>query len=81
MTARNRRYRRKRRQARKTRETLKEFANSAARGAEWIVLFLGLLVSFAGALVAFLAGATVYAILLFLFALFVGVALLKREAG
>jgi hypothetical protein len=33
------------------------------------------------ALVAFVAGATVYAVLLFLFALFVGAALLKREAG
>jgi hypothetical protein len=33
------------------------------------------------ALVAFVAGTTVYAVLLLLFALFVGAALLKREAG
>ena len=33
------------------------------------------------ALVAFVAGATVYAVLLLLFALFVGAAPLKREAG
>jgi dolichol kinase len=45
------------------------------------VLFLGLLVSLAGSLVAFLAGAIVYSVLLLLFALFVGAALLKREAG
>jgi hypothetical protein len=44
-------------------------------------MFLGMLISFAGSFVAFLAGAPVYAILLFLFALFVGAALLKREAG
>lgn len=81
MTKRDRRSRRKRSQARKNRETLKEFANRSARGAEWVVLFWGLLVSSAGALVAFVAGATVYAVLLFLFALFVGAALLKREAA
>jgi membrane protein YqaA with SNARE-associated domain len=81
VTLRNRRSRRKRIQASKNREKLKEFANASARGAEWIVLFLGLLFSIAGALVAFLAGATVYAVLLFFFALFVGAALLKREAG
>ena len=81
MTGRNRRSRRKRLQARKNWDKLKEFANSSARGAEWIVLFLGLLVSLAGSLVAFLAGAIVYSVLLLLFALFVGAALLKREAG
>jgi membrane protein YqaA with SNARE-associated domain len=80
VTLRNRRSMRKRSQARKNREKLKEFAKASAMGAEWIVLFLGLLVSSAGALVAFLAGATVYAVLFFLFALFVGAALLKREA-
>ncbi len=81
MTGRNRRYRRKRLQARKNWDKLKEFANASAMGAEWIVLFLGFLVSLAGVLVAFLAGAIVYAVLLLLFALFVGAALLKREAG
>jgi membrane protein YqaA with SNARE-associated domain len=80
VTNRDRRSRRKRSQARKNREKLKEFANRSARGAEWIVLFLGLLVSSAGSLVAFLAGATVYAALLFAFALFVGAALLKLES-
>lgn len=80
MTKRDRRSRRKRSQARKNREQLKEFANRSARGAEWIVLFWGLLVSSAGSLVAFLAGATVYAALLFAFALFVGAALLKLES-
>jgi membrane protein YqaA with SNARE-associated domain len=80
VTGRNRRSRRKRSQARRNRENLKEFANRSTKGAEWIVLFWGLLVSSAGALVAVLAGATVYAVLLFLFALFVGSALLKREA-
>jgi membrane protein YqaA with SNARE-associated domain len=80
VTLRNRRSMRKRSQARKNREKLKEFAKASAMGAEWIVLFLGLLVSSAGALVAVLAGATVYAVLFFLFALFVGAALLKREA-
>ena len=81
MTIRNRRSRRKRSQVRKNWEKLKEVANASARGVEWIVLFLGLLVSIAGTLVAFLAGAPVYAVLLFFFALFVGAALLKREAG
>jgi hypothetical protein len=48
VTLRNRRSRRKRIQASKNREKLKEFANASAKGAEWIVLFLGLLVSIAG---------------------------------
>ena len=81
VTGRSRRSRRKRDQARKNWENLKGVANASARGAEWVVMFLGMLVSFAGSFVAFLAGAPVYAILLFLFALFVGAALLKREAG
>jgi membrane protein YqaA with SNARE-associated domain len=81
VTIRNRRSRRKQSQVRKNWEKLKEVANASARGVEWIVLFLGLLVSIAGTLVAFLAGATVYAVLLFFFALLVGAALLKREAG
>jgi hypothetical protein len=80
VTLRNRRSMRKRSQARKNREKMKEVAKASAMGAEWIVLFLGLLVSIAGAFVAFLGGAIVYAVLLFLFALFVGAALLKREA-
>jgi hypothetical protein len=42
-------------------------------------MFLGMLAAFAGSLVAFLAGATIYAALLFAFALFVGAALLKLE--
>jgi hypothetical protein len=81
VTGRSRRSRRKRVQARKNWENLKGVANASARGAEWVVMFLGMLVSFAGSFVAFLAGAPVYAILLLLFALFVGAALLKREAG
>jgi hypothetical protein len=80
VTLRNRRSMRKRSQARKNREKMKEVAKASAMGAEWIVLFLGLLVSIAGAFVAFVGGAIVYAVLLSLFALFVGAALLKREA-
>ena len=72
MTERNRRSRRKRIQARRYREKVKEVASATSRGAQWVVMFLGMLVSFAGSLVAFLAGATVYAALLFAFALFVG---------
>jgi hypothetical protein len=44
-------------------------------------MFLGMLAAFAMSLVAFVAGSTVYAALLFAFALFVGAALLKLEAG
>jgi hypothetical protein len=71
---------RKRTQAKRNREKVKEVGRATARGAEWVVMFLGLLVSFAGSFVAFVAGSTVYAALLFAFALFVGAALLKRES-
>ena len=81
MKGRDRRSRRKRTQARKNREKLKEIASATSRGTQRAVMFLGMLVAFAGSLVAFLAGATVYAALLFAFALFVGAALLKLEAG
>ncbi len=69
----------KRTQARKNREKLKEVASATSRGAQRAVMFLGMLAAFAGSLVAFLAGATIYAALLFAFALFVGAALLKLE--
>ena len=80
MIVRGRRSRRKRSRARKNRDKLKEFVTASGRGAEWIMLFLGSMVSLAAALVAFLAGAIVYAVLFFLFGLFVGAALLKRES-
>lgn len=80
MTGGNRRAMRKRTQARKNRENLKEVGRATARGAEWVVMFLGMLVSFAGSFVAYLAGSTVYAALMFAFALFVRAALLKRES-
>lgn len=77
----NRRAMRKHTQARRNREKLKDVGRATARGAEWVVMFLGMLVSFAGSFVAYLAGSPVYAALMFAFALFVGAALLKREAG
>jgi hypothetical protein len=80
VTRTNRRDMRKRTQARRNREKIKEVGRASVRGAEWVVMFLGMLVAFAGSLVAFLAGATVYAALLFAFALFVGAALLKLES-
>jgi Flp pilus assembly protein TadB len=81
VTERNRRSRRKRIQARKNREKLKEVASATSRETQRAVMFLGMLAALAGSLVAFLAGAPVYAALLFAFALFVGAALLKQEAG
>ena len=78
---RDRRSRRKRTQARRNREKLKEVASATSRGMQRAVMFLRMLVAFAGSLVAFLVGAPVYAALLFAFALFVGAALLKQEAG
>ena len=77
---RDRRSRRKRTQARKNREMLKSAAGALSRGTLRAVMFLGMLASFAASLVAFLAGAPVYAALLFAFALFAGAALLKLEA-
>ena len=78
---RDRRSRRKRTQARSNREKFKEIAGGTSRGMQRAVMFLGMLTAFAGSLVVFLVGATVYAALLFAFALFVGAALLKLEAG
>jgi Flp pilus assembly protein TadB len=77
---RDRRSRRKQTQARKNREKLKELAGATSRGMQRAVMFLGMLASFAGSLVAFLADSTVIAALLFAFALFVGAALLKLES-
>ncbi len=77
---RDRRSRRKRTQAKKNWEKVKEVASVTSRGAQRAVMFLGMLTAFAGSLVAFLAGETVYAALLFAFALFVGAALLKLES-
>ena len=77
---RDRRSRRKRIQAKRNWEKLKEIGGATSRGMQRAVMFLGMLVSFAGALVAFLAGYTVYAALLFAFGLFVGAALLKWDA-
>ncbi len=77
---RDRRSRRKRNQARKNLEKMKEVARSTSRGAQRAVMFLGMLVTFAGSLVAFLAGEIVYAAVLFAFALFVGAALLKWDS-
>ena len=62
-------------------EKLKEFAYASARGAEWSALFLGLMVSLVTALVAFLTGETMYAVVALLFGLLVGAALLKRESS
>jgi Flp pilus assembly protein TadB len=78
---RDRRSRRKRIQTKRNWEKLKEPAGVTSRGIQRAVMFLGMLVAFAGSLVAFIAGATIYAALLFAFALFVGAALLKQEAG
>ena len=77
---RDRRSRRKWIQAKKNREKLKELARATSRGTQRAVMLLGMLVAFAGSLVAFVAGATVYTALLFAFALFVGAALLKLES-
>ena len=81
MSVGSRRSMRKRSQARRKREKLKEFAHASARGAEWSVLFFGLLVSLVGVLVTILAGEVLYAILFFFISLLVGVALWKREAA
>jgi hypothetical protein len=82
VTGRDRRFRRKRAQARKNWEKLKEITSATSRGSQRaVVVLLGMLVAFAESLVAFVAGATVYAALLFAFALFVGAALLKLKAG
>jgi putative ABC transport system ATP-binding protein len=62
-------------------EKLKEFAYASARGAGWSVLFFGLMISLVTALVTFLAGESVYAVLAFLFGLLGGAALLKRESS
>jgi cytochrome b561 len=67
---------RKRSQGRRKREKLKEFAHTSAKGAEWSILFFGLLISLVGVLVTVLAGE----VLFFFFSLFVGAALRKREA-
>ena len=56
MKGRDRRSRRKRTQARKNREKLKEIASATSRGTQRAVMFLGMLASFAGSLVAFLGG-------------------------
>jgi membrane protein YqaA with SNARE-associated domain len=71
---------RKKSQARRRREKLKEVAHESARGAEWFVLFFGLLVALVGVLVSALKGEVVFAVLFFLFSLFVGAALWKRQA-
>ena len=76
---RDRRSRRKRNQAKKNWEKLKEGAGAVSRGMQRAVMVLGMLAAFAGSLVAVLAGAPVYAALLFAFALFVGAALLKLD--
>jgi 4-hydroxybenzoate polyprenyltransferase len=76
-----RRFRRTRIQARNNREKRKEFAYTLIRGAEWIVLFFGLMVTLVAALVLFLLGEYVYAGLFLLFGLFVGTALLKRQSA
>jgi membrane protein YqaA with SNARE-associated domain len=81
VVGRDRRSRRKRIQAKKNREKLKEIGGATSRGIQRAVMFLGMLTAFAGSLVAFLAGAYVYAVLLFIFALFVGAALVKLEWG
>ncbi len=78
---RDRRSRRKRIQTKRNWEKLKELAAVTSRGIQRAVMFLGMLTAFAGSLVAFLAGAYVYAVLLFIFALFVGAALVKVEWG
>jgi Flp pilus assembly protein TadB len=62
-------------------EKLKEFAYASARGAGWSVLVFGLMASLVTALVAFLAGETIYAVLAFVFGLLVGAALLKWESS
>jgi Flp pilus assembly protein TadB len=62
-------------------QKLKELAYALARGAGWSVLVFGLMASLVTTLVAFLAGETMYAVLAFLFGLFVGAALLKWESS
>jgi ABC-type Na+ efflux pump permease subunit len=69
-----------RRNQQKRKEILKDIARATFRGTQRAVMFLGMLVAFAGSLVALLAGYTVYAALLFAFGLFVGAALLKWDA-
>ena len=63
------------------REKLKEFTYASARGAEWTVLYFGVMISLVIALVTFLTGETMYAIVALLFGLLVGAALLKRESS
>ncbi len=77
----SRRDRARARSRQEKQEKLKELVHASARGAWWSVLFFGLMVSLVTVLVAFLAGETVYAVLAFLFALFVGVALLKWDSS
>jgi Flp pilus assembly protein TadB len=63
------------------REKLKEFTYASVRGAEWSVLYFGVMISLVIALVTFLTGETMYAIVALLFGLLVGAALLKRESS
>jgi hypothetical protein len=77
----SRRDRSRARSRQQKREKLKEFAYASARGVQWTALFFGLMVSLVTALVAFLTGETVYAVLALLFGLLVGAALLKRESS
>jgi hypothetical protein len=76
-----RRFRRTRIRARNNREKRKEFAHTLIRGAEWIVLFFGLIVTLVAALVLFLLGEYVYAGLFLLLGGFVGAALLKWQSA
>jgi Flp pilus assembly protein TadB len=66
-------------QTKRNREKLKELASVTSSGIQRSVMFLGMLVAFAGSLVAFIAGAYVSAVLLLALALFVGAALVKLE--
>jgi hypothetical protein len=77
----SRRDRTRARSRQEKKEKLKEFAYASARGAKWSALFFGFMVSLVTALVAFLTGETVYAVLALLFGLLVGAALLKRESS
>jgi Flp pilus assembly protein TadB len=61
-------------------EKLKEFALASAKGVGWSVLFFALLVSLVAALVMFLAGETVYALLALLVGFLEGAGLLKWES-
>jgi Flp pilus assembly protein TadB len=77
---RDRRSRRKRTQAKKNWEKVEKAASAISPGTQRAVMMLGMLAAFAGSLVAFLAGGSVYASLLFAFALFVGAAPLRLES-